>query len=214
MGQTCSCIQVFPSAAYSSWTLSSHGFFIITQVSSHMPLPGEPLPAHPFKITSPSPPPHLLSIYFAWLSLYFFGVLGLHLWHMEVPRLEVILEPVPQPVQCRIRVVSVTYNTAHGNAGPPNPLSKARDRTHNLVDTSQICFCCATTRTPFTLLDFLYRSCFQNLYFILFFYLVIFGSALGRWEFLGQRLNSCHSSDPGHSSGNARSLITRSLGNS
>ena len=72
MGQTCSCIQVFPSAAYSSWTLSSHGFFIITQVSSHMPLPGEPLPAHPFKnnlaISTPSLTVHLLCLTF---SLFF-----------------------------------------------------------------------------------------------------------------------------------------------
>ena len=29
-----------------------------------------------------------------------------------------------------------------------NPLSKARDRTHNLMVSSQICFCCAMTGTP------------------------------------------------------------------
>ena len=29
-----------------------------------------------------------------------------------------------------------------------NPLSKARDQTCNLMVTSQICFCCATTGTP------------------------------------------------------------------
>ena len=32
-----------------------------------------------------------------------------------------------------------------------NPLSKARDRTHNLMVTSQICFHCAATGTPKTL---------------------------------------------------------------
>ena len=30
----------------------------------------------------------------------------------------------------------------------PNPLSKARDQTRILMDTSWICFCCATMRTP------------------------------------------------------------------
>ena len=29
----------------------------------------------------------------------------------------------------------------------PNPLNEARDRTHVLMDASQICFCCATTGT-------------------------------------------------------------------
>ena len=30
----------------------------------------------------------------------------------------------------------------------PDPLSEARDRTHVLMETSQIPFCCATTGTP------------------------------------------------------------------
>ena len=34
------------------------------------------------------------------------------------------------------------------NHGSPNPLSKARDRIHILMDTSQICFCWATTERP------------------------------------------------------------------
>ena len=29
-----------------------------------------------------------------------------------------------------------------------NPLSGARDRTHVLVDTSQVCYCCATMGIP------------------------------------------------------------------
>ena len=47
--------------------------------------------------------------------------LGLHLWHMEVPRLGVELElqlpPIPQPQQHQIRAESATYTTAHNNAG-------------------------------------------------------------------------------------------------
>ena len=30
----------------------------------------------------------------------------------------------------------------------PNPLSRARDRTHVLLDTSWVCYCGATTGTP------------------------------------------------------------------
>ena len=51
--------------------------------------------------------------FFLSFFLFFFG---LHL-HMEVPRLGVESEPQPQPQQCWIRAVSVTYTTAHGNAG-------------------------------------------------------------------------------------------------
>ena len=29
-----------------------------------------------------------------------------------------------------------------------NPRSKARDQAHVLMDTSQVCFCCAKTGTP------------------------------------------------------------------
>ena len=56
------------------------------------------------------------------LSLLFF-FLGPHPRHMEVPRLggksELQPKPTPQPQQHQlgIRAVSVTYTTAHGNAG-------------------------------------------------------------------------------------------------
>ena len=53
--------------------------------------------------------PTLLYIYI----FFFFFFLGLHLQHMEVPRLGVELEP--QPHQLRIWAVSATYTTAHGN---------------------------------------------------------------------------------------------------
>ena len=44
--------------------------------------------------------------------------------------------------------MSAIYTTAHGNAGSFNPLSKARDRTYILMDSSQIHFCWATMGTP------------------------------------------------------------------
>ena len=49
----------------------------------------------------------------------------------------------PQPQQCQIRALSATYTTAQGN-----PLSRARDRTHNPMVPRRICFHCTTTRIP------------------------------------------------------------------
>ena len=44
-----------------------------------------------------------------------------------------------KPEQCRIWAASVTYITAHGNTGSIlNPLSKARDQTFILMDTSRV----------------------------------------------------------------------------
>ena len=52
---------------------------------------------------------------------FFFGFLGLHPRHVEVPRLgsnqSYSCQCTPQPQQHRIQAVSATYTTAHGNAG-------------------------------------------------------------------------------------------------
>ena len=71
---------------------------------------------------------------------------------MEVPRLGVKLEPqlpayttataMPDPSHvCDLHHSSQQH-------GIPNPLSEARDQTHNLIVASQIRFCCTTTGTP------------------------------------------------------------------
>ena len=75
-----------------------------------------------------------------------------HLWHMEVPRLEVELE---------LQLSAYTTATAtldlnrlcylHHSSQQHcilNSLSLARDRTQKLMVTSRILFCCATTGTP------------------------------------------------------------------
>ena len=49
-----------------------------------------------------------------------------------------------------------------------NPLSEARNRTHNLMVPSQICFCCTKTGTPIFLL-ILFHS--QLLYLFLVYFL-------------------------------------------
>ena len=46
-------------------------------------------------------------------------------------------QPVPQPQPHRIQAETVTYTTAHGNAGSL-PMSEARDRTHILMDPSGV----------------------------------------------------------------------------
>ena len=48
------------------------------------------------------------------LKHFFFFFLGPHLQHMDVPRLGVELDPIPQ--QFGIRAVSATYTAAHGDA--------------------------------------------------------------------------------------------------
>ena len=58
---------------------------------------------------------------FVFCFLYFFWGGELCLWHMEVPRLGVKLEPqrpaTPQPQQCGIWATPGTYTTAHSKAG-------------------------------------------------------------------------------------------------
>ena len=55
------------------------------------------------------------------LDFFFFAFLGLHLWHMEVPRLgsneSCSCWPTAQPQQCQIRAASATYTAAHSIAG-------------------------------------------------------------------------------------------------
>ena len=82
----------------------------------------------------------------------YFLYLGLHPWHMEVPRLGVSSEL--QLLACSTATVtqdpSRVWNLHHSSwqHWVPNPLSEARDQTRVLVDTSQICFRCTTTGTP------------------------------------------------------------------
>ena len=75
-----------------------------------------------------------------------------HLWHMEVPRLGVQLELYP-PAYARATAMpdlSHFCNLHHSLWPPqiPNPLSKARDRTRNLMVPSRFHFRSNTRRTP------------------------------------------------------------------
>ena len=88
-------------------------------------------------VNSVSENPFYLFIYFVFL--------GLQLWLLEVPRLGVELElqllayaittATPDP-----RCVCDLHHSSW-QCQILDPLSKARDRTSGLMDTSQICFC-------------------------------------------------------------------------
>ena len=98
-------------------------------------------------------PSWVLDHFFSFFLLAFFlFFLGPHLQHMEISRLEVELE-----LQLRAYTMSsATWDPSHfcdlhhssQQCRIPDPLSKARDRTCILTDTSQICFHCATTELP------------------------------------------------------------------
>ena len=87
-----------------------------------------------------------------WFCLFVFVFLGPHLWHMEVPRLEVQSELL-QPAYTRAtampdlsRACDPRHNSRQHQI--PNPLSEANDQTSNLMVPSQIRVPCATTGTP------------------------------------------------------------------
>ena len=71
---------------------------------------------------------------------------------MEVPRLgiksELQLLATATATATPDLSESATYTTAHSNARSFDPLSKARDGTQILIDSSRVCFHCTTAGTP------------------------------------------------------------------
>ena len=79
-------------------------------------------------VTSLSPSLHMHSwVFFFFFHSFFF--LGLHLWHMEIPRLgvESELQLLAQPLNTRPEL--------HLQSWTLNPLAEARDQTRILGDT-------------------------------------------------------------------------------
>ena len=75
-----------------------------------------------------------------------FCFLGPHLWHLEV-----VGEGSNWGYSClhhSYSNVSATCTTAQGSAGYFNPLRKARNWTHILMDSSRVRHCRATVGTP------------------------------------------------------------------
>ena len=84
-------------------------------------------------------------IYPRMLNFYFFVFLGPNLWHMEVPRLGVELD-LQLPAYATATATRDPSCVCHLHLSPwqhwiLNPLSEARDGTHVLMHTSQVCYC-------------------------------------------------------------------------
>ena len=93
-----------------------------------------------------------------YIFFSFFCFLGPHLWHMEVPRIE---------VESELQLLAYAIDTAMGDPSHVcdlhkssqqhrilNLLSKARSRNHNFMVPNQICLFWAMMGTPFV--DFLF----------------------------------------------------------
>ena len=92
-----------------------------------------------------------LKVYFL-SGIYFFFFLGLHIWCMGVPRLGVKSE-LQLPASATAIATpgpSCMCNLHHssGQCWILNPLTRARDQTQILMDTSQVRYCWTTTGTP------------------------------------------------------------------
>ena len=72
--------------------------------------------------------------------VFFFFFLGPHLWHMDVPRLGVELEDQLLVYATATRDLSHVSHLHHRSQQSRilNPLSEARDQTHNFWDTSPV----------------------------------------------------------------------------
>ena len=86
------------------------------------------------------------------LIFFYYYFLGPHPQPMEVPRLGVELE-LQLPAYTTATAtedLSCVCDLHHSSqqCQISNPLSEARDRTHLLMDTSQISLCCTTMGTP------------------------------------------------------------------
>ena len=93
-------------------------------------------------------------LFLFFLFFFFFVLLGLHLWHVEVPRLgaELVLQlpaytraiVTPDPsLICNAHHSSCLVCDPHHSSWQLQilyPLSKARDRTHVLIVTSWVCY--------------------------------------------------------------------------
>ena len=89
---------------------------------------------------------------FFFFSFFAFCFLGPHSRHMEVPRLgvESELQPPAYTTATTRPDLSCVWDLHHswGEHWILHPLTKIRDRTHILVDTSQVHFCWAMMGSP------------------------------------------------------------------
>ena len=103
-----------------------------------------------------------------FLFIYLFCFLGPNLWHMEVPRLGVESELLPAYAKVTATPdPSHVCNLHHSSQQCKilNPLRRAKDWTHILMDTSQVCFHWATTGIPLIVyfyFFFFHKGCWRT----------------------------------------------------
>ena len=102
------------------------------------------------------------------IYIFFFFFSGPHLQHMEVPRLGVKLEIQVAAYMTALAMwdPSHIWDLQHSSqqCQIPNPLSKVRDQTHVLMDTSQVHYHWATTGTQHRII--LKCHIYQNIFII------------------------------------------------
>lgn len=111
-----------------------------------------------FTKVQPYQPPLFLFYFILFFVFYF---LGPHPWHMKVPSLGVDSElQLPGYATATMQDPSHICDLRHSSWRHRilNPLSEARDRTRNLMVTSQIRFCCAAMAMP----SFIFRLLFEG----------------------------------------------------
>ena len=104
---------------------------------------------------------------YIYIYIFFFCFLGPHPQHMEVPRVGVKSErQLPATATATAmwdpsRVCNLHHSSWQLQI--PDPLSKARNRTRILMDTSRICLHCTVTGTP--IWEYLYFTFIPEGYF-------------------------------------------------
>ena len=93
--------------------------------------------------------PFYFILFYFIILFYYFCFLGLHPWHIKIPRLGVKSE-LAYTTAIATPDLSHVCELHHSSRQRRvlNPLSEARDQTCHLMFTSQIHFLCATVGTP------------------------------------------------------------------
>ena len=135
--------------------------------------------------------------YYYYYYYYYYCFLGPHLWHMEVPRLEVQsgLQLLAYTTAITTQDLSHVCNLYYSSQQRQilNPLNKARDWTCKLMVLRCIRFCHATMGTP-------------SWWIIKANFFFLFPLHLKPMNFLGQGLNLSHNCHLCHSCSNSRSF--------
>ena len=116
-------------------------------------------------------------ILFYFIFIYLFYFLGPHPWHSEVPRVEDELE-LQLPAYATGAVMpdlSCICELHHSSQQRWifNPLSKTRDGTHILMDTSRIHFHCTSMGTPHSVFFKESNALHINTYILTYTFLII-----------------------------------------